>query len=671
MPLGIQAIVCAVDLSAFSPLVVAHGAALARRAGVRLHLIHAVHHPQDDLHPSVIFERGGELAALVERAKGRMAELMAGADLEWEAVVCFGEPVAEIAARVHQLPPCLVVSASHGVSGFRRLFIGTVVERLTRVLRRPMLVVRPGDAGGQGDPEGFASVVVGCDAHGHWRQVVPLLHLLQPHPAAEIHLVHAMEGPLDEGPPETGAAEVPPAPYDRAQQVHGERIRRQLAEGARHQLVRPSAARLSIAVTPGVPQEMVLGAARERGARLVVVGVRPSGKVGRWIAGSTTEALLRRSPCAVLTLPEPSKGEGGRGGVTLPAPGGPVTGVVWDPVYLEHLTDAGHPEHPRRLEPLYQRLTDPTIMGRYAAIAPTAATDEEILLAHSPAYLAQVKASADFSASALSGDTLTCDQSFRVAAQAVGGTLQAIRQVVAGRLSHALVLSRPPGHHAERTRAMGYCIFNNVAIGARYARSSLGLARVLVVDWDLHHGNGTQHQFERDPAVFFFSSHQFPHFPGTGHFTEIGLGPGEGTCMNVPLSKGCGDAEFAAIYRRLLVPVAASFRPDLILVSAGFDIHAKDPLGAMGVTPTGFAALTRLVLEMARQACAGRVVFCLEGGYHAEALADSVLAMLDELSGRRLTDVGALAAGADARLVDGVVARCRHIHRRFFDADGG
>lgn len=343
----------------------------------------------------------------------------------------------------------------------------------------------------------------------------------------------------------------------------------------------------------------------------------------------------------------------------------PVTGVVWDPVYLEHMTDAGHPEHPRRLEPLYLRLADPAAKRRFVTIAPMAASDEEILLAHSPDYLSRVKATANRPTAALSADTLTCDQSFRVATLAVGGTLEAIRQVVAGRLVHALVLARPPGHHAERTRAMGYCIFNNVAIGARLATTSLGLARVLVVDWDLHHGNGTQHQFERDPSVFFFSSHQFPHYPGTGHFTETGLGPGEGTSMNVPLGRGCGDAEFAAIYRRLLVPVAAAFRPELILVSAGFDIHSLDPLGAMRVTPVGFAGLTRIIMEIARKTCAGRVVFCLEGGYHAEALADSALAMLDELTGQTATDVDALAAGADGRLVNDIVERCTHAHQRF------
>lgn len=342
-----------------------------------------------------------------------------------------------------------------------------------------------------------------------------------------------------------------------------------------------------------------------------------------------------------------------------------TTGVVWNAVYLDHLTDEAHPDHPRRLKTIYRHLQDPSLNRRFITLTPPSATDDELLLVHSRAYLNQVKATALRSGSTLSADTLTCEHSFKVACMAVGGTIEAIRQVVAGRLSHALVLARPPGHHAERTRAMGYCIFNNVAIGCLAARKEMGLARVMVVDWDLHHGNGTQHVFERDPTVFFFSSHQYPHYPGTGHFTETGLGPGEGTTMNVPLSRNCGDGEFAAIYRRLLFPVALAFQPQLILVSAGFDIHAADPSGSMKVTPAGFAGLTRLLLDIAARTCAGRVVFCLEGGYHAEALSASVLAVIDELTGRTTTDANAMGKCADQRRLNPIVDRCIHTHRRF------
>jgi acetoin utilization deacetylase AcuC-like enzyme len=209
---------------------------------------------------------------------------------------------------------------------------------------------------------------------------------------------------------------------------------------------------------------------------------------------------------------------------------------------------------------------------------------------------------------------------------------------------------------------MGYCIFNNVAIGAMAALERFGLQRVMIVDWDLHHGNGTQHIFERHPAVLFFSSHQFPHYPGTGHFTETGLGPGEGTTVNVPLGRGYGDGEFAAIYQRLLIPVAIAFKPELILVSAGFDIHADDPLGGMTLSRAGFAALTRLILDIAWRTCGGRVVFCLEGGYDPDALADSVLAMLDELTDNTKTDVAGMAAGADPGRLRAIVDRCTYVH---------
>lgn len=343
-----------------------------------------------------------------------------------------------------------------------------------------------------------------------------------------------------------------------------------------------------------------------------------------------------------------------------------ATGVVWAPVYLDHRTDDAHPDHPRRLERLYQHLRDPALNRRFVTIAPPAASDEEILLVHSPAYLDQVRATALRPGSALSADTLTCERSFEVASRAVGGTIEAVRQVTAGTLANALVLARPPGHHAERTRAMGYCIFNNVAIGAMAARRIFGLARVMVVDWDLHHGNGTQHAFERDPTVLFFSSHQYPHYPGTGHFSETGSGPGEGSTFNVPLSRKCGDGEFMAIYRRLFLPVALAFQPQLILVSAGFDIHADEPTGGMNVSPAGFAGLTRLILDAAEKTCAGRVVFCLEGGYHAGALAESVLALIDELTGQTTCDIEAMERCADSRRVNPIVGRCIHTHRRFW-----
>ncbi|MBC2710403.1 MAG: universal stress protein [Desulfosarcina sp.] len=298
MPLTIQAIVCTVDFSPFSPCVVRHGVALARRAGVRLYLIHAVHDPQDGAHPTTVFERGGDLTHLTDDAKQRIHALMNHADVDWEAVVRFGDPVEQTVAFVNGLPPCLVVSASHGVSGFRRLFIGTVVERMTRTLNRPMLVVKPTDGVDDDRFNGFRSAVVGCDSHGHWQRLAPLLPLLQADSASGIHLVHSMEGPMDKAMVDSDAAS-----YGQAQQALQDRLNRQLREQARRLFLH--ADQFSIEVSPGVPEEMMLRIAHERASDMIMVGVRRSGKVGRWISGSTTEALLRHSPCSVLTVPEP------------------------------------------------------------------------------------------------------------------------------------------------------------------------------------------------------------------------------------------------------------------------------------------------------------------------------------------------------------------------------
>ena len=297
MPLDIQAIVCAVDFSPFSPLVVAYGAIVARRAGVPLYLIHAVPNPQDGAHPTAVFERGGDLTHHANEARRKIDDLMAHADIQWEAVVRFGDPVEQMVAFVDGLPPCLVVSASHGVSGFRRLFIGTVVERLTRQLTRPMLVVKPSGKASHGQPEVFRAAVISCDGHGHWQRLAGLLHLLQTDVEANIHLVYALEGPLADAPNNDAAS------YGQAQQTQIERLGRQLREQAHRHFPHVDAVRVT--VQPGVPQEMALRVCREWPADLIAVGVRRSAKVGRWISGSTTEALLRHSSCCVLTVPEP------------------------------------------------------------------------------------------------------------------------------------------------------------------------------------------------------------------------------------------------------------------------------------------------------------------------------------------------------------------------------
>ena len=342
------------------------------------------------------------------------------------------------------------------------------------------------------------------------------------------------------------------------------------------------------------------------------------------------------------------------------------TGIVRDQRFLNHITDRGHPERPERLETIYAMLDGPEMTGKFEQISPRRAEKKEILFVHSPEYFAKVARTAGRDHCALTPDTHTSKGSFDAAMVAAGGVIEAVTQVVNGDLDNAFALVRPPGHHAEKNRAMGYCLFNNVAIAAMVARKTLGLRRVLIADWDVHHGNGTQHCFETDPTVLFFSTHQFPYFPGTGLYTETGRGPGEGFTVNLPLPAGYGDNEMVAIYETLLRPMAMEFSPDLILVSVGFDLHQADPMGGMKVTSAGFAGLTRSLMDIAGDCCNGRLVLCLEGGYDLKSLAESVRAVLYELTGRTITSVADIAAGAHHRKLDFALTRSFHVHEKYW-----
>jgi acetoin utilization deacetylase AcuC-like enzyme len=342
------------------------------------------------------------------------------------------------------------------------------------------------------------------------------------------------------------------------------------------------------------------------------------------------------------------------------------TGIIKDNQYLNHITGDGHPESYKRLETIYAMLKDPDMAQSFVEIAPRAAEREEILLNHTPEYLKQVAATEGKGLFSLSADTMVSEGSYRAALLAAGGIFKGIEMLKSGEITRAFLLQRPPGHHAERGRAMGFCIFNNAALGAHYARKALGLKRVLIVDWDVHHGNGTQHSFEGDPSVLFFSTHQFPHFPGTGLYTEVGKGKGEGFTINVPLRKGYSDFEYVAIFEKFLKPVTLEFGPDLILVSAGFDIHKSDPLGGMKVTTNGFALMTRSIMNIADACCGGRVLFCLEGGYNLEVLRTSVKAVLKELSGQTLSNPQDAVDLAERKKIAYVFKRCRHVHGHFW-----
>lgn len=301
------------------------------------------------------------------------------------------------------------------------------------------------------------------------------------------------------------------------------------------------------------------------------------------------------------------------------------TGFVYHQDYLQHDMGFGHPESPDRLRAIMARLEASGLLARVTRIEPTEASDEAITRVHQPAYLAQLKTLAPREGHAsLDPDTSMSSGSLHAAYLAAGGAMAAADAIMVGRVDNAFCALRPPGHHAEQDRAMGFCLFNNVAVATRHVQQRHGISRVLIVDWDVHHGNGTQHTFYRDPSVLFFSTHQYPHYPGTGRATEQGEGRGEGLTVNVPMSSGEGDDEYREVFESMLVPAADSFKPEFVMISAGFDAHRDDPLAGMALTEEGYGALSRIVLDIARRHCQGRVLSCLEGGYNLNALSASV-----------------------------------------------
>ncbi|MEJ2164954.1 MAG: histone deacetylase [Desulfobacterales bacterium] len=342
------------------------------------------------------------------------------------------------------------------------------------------------------------------------------------------------------------------------------------------------------------------------------------------------------------------------------------TGVVQDPRYADHCPGPDHPDCPERQTVLQDMLNEPDMRKHFCLITPRSAEKDELLQVHSSKYIRRLENTQGRAFTYLGPDTQASPFSYDAALLAAGGLCRAIELVQAGKLDNAFAMVRPPGHHAEKSKAMGFCLYNNVAVGVRYAQSRLHLGRILVVDWDLHHGNGTQHCFENDPSVLFFSIHQAVVYPGSGRFGEVGKGKGKGRTINIPLRAGCGDAEYIGIFEKILRPVALEFEPELIVVSAGFDIHYNDPLGGMRVTPQGFAGLTRSLLTTADQCCGGKVVMTLEGGYELQALKNSVRAVLRELAGLQVTDTADIAAWVDAGMLAYLLWRVRRSHGRYW-----
>jgi len=306
--------------------------------------------------------------------------------------------------------------------------------------------------------------------------------------------------------------------------------------------------------------------------------------------------------------------------------------VIHSSRFAEHTTPPGHPERPERAD-VMEAIASRWRERGCTMTEPRAATDEQLARVHDEAYIRSIAATAG-RAVALDPDTFTSPESYDVARLAAGAAVDAVERVITGGETTALALVRPPGHHAERDRAMGFCLFNTVAVAAAHARA-LGLARVAIVDYDVHHGNGTQQIFERDPRVLYVSTHQFPYYPGTGAADEIGIDAGRGFTVNVPLEAGALDDDYHAAFSEIVIPVLRQFAPDLLLVSAGFDAHERDPLAGMRLTTPAFAAMTADLRGVAADCCAERMVVVTEGGYDLHALAASIDVVAQTLAGPR------------------------------------
>jgi len=298
--------------------------------------------------------------------------------------------------------------------------------------------------------------------------------------------------------------------------------------------------------------------------------------------------------------------------------------------FADHETPPGHPERPERAEVL------DAVAARWRArgvevVAPREATHEQLARVHSEDYLSAIRATRGL-ARQLDPDTFTSADSHEVALLAAGAVIDAVERVLSTPQHAAFALVRPPGHHAERSRAMGFCLFNNIAVGAAHARA-LGCGKIAIVDYDVHHGNGTQHMFEADPHVLYVSTHQSPYYPGTGDADETGRGAGDGFTVNVPIEAGAVDDDFEVVFSRIVEPILRQFEPDLVMISAGFDAHAHDPLGGMRLTPEGFASMTIALRDIAERSGRGRVIAVTEGGYDLHALGACLDATIAALNG--------------------------------------
>ena len=335
-----------------------------------------------------------------------------------------------------------------------------------------------------------------------------------------------------------------------------------------------------------------------------------------------------------------------------------VCGLLADERYLMHETGT-HVESPARLRAVYDMLDREGLRDRLVSIKPRLAGIEEVALNHSASYIGMIQG---MGAGSLDTDTIVSERSYETALLAVGGCLNMVDAVMKEEISNGLALVRPPGHHAETGMGMGFCLFNNIAIAARHLLKSHRIKRVAILDWDLHHGNGTQHSFWSEREVLYMSLHQSPCYPGTGALGEIGEGEGVGFNINLPIPAGVGDRGYLQAYEELFVPAMLAYKPEIILVSAGFDSHRFDPLGGMEVSAEGFGEMTHLLMAAADELCGGKIAFFLEGGYSLDGLAESVKEVVLRMLGAKGTNSVALTEGIG---IDSVLEAAREIHKEY------
>ena len=337
-------------------------------------------------------------------------------------------------------------------------------------------------------------------------------------------------------------------------------------------------------------------------------------------------------------------------------------GFVYDPIYLKHDTGQ-HVENTKRLEAIMSHLEQTGLISQLTPIKPRPATIEELSLVHPEPHISHIQEVTQKGGDWLDLDTVMSTGSYDAALYATGGALKATEAVMNGEVASAFALVRPPGHHATPQQAMGFCLLNNVAVTAKYALTNYKLEHILIIDFDVHHGNGTQEAFYDDPQVLYISTHQYPFYPGTGSIEETGNGIAKGTTINIPLPTACGDAEYKQVFEQIIVPAANRFKPQLILVSAGYDPHWADELALMQVSVSGFAQMVKIIQELTDELCSGRLVFTLEGGYTLNALAASVKATFDVLLGNPTEDpLGPAPRSSDIPSINHLIEVIKETH---------